>query len=163
MLKGYCQRKHSERLTNIETEQKATFDMYIKLEKGEKIINKQKQFKCPISHYMMSHERFGVLEYDTERTIRYKDDDGKIIYSKGIVIEQDIKFDEDYIVDNKVSSDDFGVVEISDSDWFEADQWSDKIIDTNTNKIIVNPNYVNPLGPTLAIRTIPFTDLAKLK
>ena len=102
MLKGYCQRKHSERLTNIETEQKATFDMYIKLEKGEKIINKQKQFKCPISHYMMSHERFGVLEYDTERTIRYKDDDGKIIYSKGIVIEQDIKFDEDYIVNNKV-------------------------------------------------------------
>ena len=68
-----------------------------------------------------------------------------------------------YIVDNKVSSDDFGVVEISDSDWFEADKWSDKIIDTNTNKIIVNPNYVNSLGPTLAIRTIPFTDLAKLK
>jgi hypothetical protein len=66
-----------------------------------------------------------------------------------------------YLIDNEVSSDDFGIVEISNSEWLNPTQWSDKMIDVNTGKIIVNPNFSS--GPTLAIRTIPFTDISILK
>ena len=67
-----------------------------------------------------------------------------------------------YLADNEVSSDDFGTVEIADSDWIKPTEWINKIIDINTGKLIVNPNYT-PEHPKLAFRTIPFTDISILK
>ena len=98
-------------------------------------------------------------------TLIYKISTGKILHTRqdtSSVITPKEEVLTTFLTDHdREGSTEYAIAEVTKQQFHSIDNTSIQIYDANTNSIIVDPSYSPP--PTLATRTIPFSDPANFR